>query len=183
LGGWATSRLLQNALFARGDTKGPAWIAAVRVALAAGLGVVLMFQLDQFGVIDAQIERLGDLPAALRPLPDAVRDDGVVRLGAVGLSLASGVASWVELGLLRRRLRHAVGESPAIALPLARLAPAAAAAVLVLVGVRFATDWLPSVLQATLTVGAGGLAYVAAARITGVAEARTSLSAVLRRER
>jgi putative peptidoglycan lipid II flippase len=179
----AASRLLQNALFARGDTKGPAWIAAVRVSLSAAAGVVLMFQLDQFAVIGAQVERLGDLPAALHPLPDSVRNDGVVRLGAVGLSLASGLAAWVELALLRIRLRRTLGSAPALAAPVVRLVPAALAAAVVLVGVQFVTDWLPAVLQALVTVGAGGLAYVGVARMTGVAEARTALSSLIRRTR
>jgi putative peptidoglycan lipid II flippase len=177
------SRLLQNALFSRGDTKGPAWIAAVRVALAAALGFVLMFQFDQFGVIASQVERLGDLPAALRPLPDAVRDDGTVRLGAVGLSLASGLAAWVELGLLRGRLRRRAGRSPAVALPLARLAPGAAVAVGVLIGVRFVTEWLPMVVSALVTVGAGGAAYVLVARFTGVAESEAVLAPLRRLRR
>lgn len=178
-----SSRLLQNALFARGDTKGPAWISAVRVALAAVLGVVLMFQFDQFAVIDAHIVQLGDLPAALRPLPDAVRNDGVVRLGAVGLSLAAGLTSWVELALLRARVRRTLGASPALAAPLARLAPAALSAAVVLVGTPLVTDWLPGVIQALVTVGAGGLAYVAVAQVTGVAEARTALASLVRRTR
>lgn len=178
-----TSRLLQNALFAQGDTRGPAWIAGVRVALAAAGGVVLMFQFDQLGVVDAAVERLGDLPAALRPLPAAVRDDGLVRLGAVGLSLASGLAAWVELGLLRARLRRTAHEQPRMAAPLVALAPAAAASVLALVGARFATGWLPLVPQAIVTVGAGGLAYVLVARLTGVPEAATALTALLRRPR
>jgi putative peptidoglycan lipid II flippase len=179
----AASRLLQNALFAGGDTKGPAWIAGVRVGLAAVVGVALMFQLDQFAVIGAQVERLGDLPAALHPLPDSVRNDGVVRLGAVGLSLASGLAAWVELALLRIRLRRTLGSAPALAAPVVRLVPAALAAAVVLVGVQFVTDWLPAVLQALVTVGAGGLAYVGVARMTGVAEARTALSSLIRRTR
>jgi hypothetical protein len=39
------------------------------------------------------------------------------------------------------------------------------------------------VLQALVTVGAGGLAYVGVARMTGVAEARTALSSLIRRTR
>lgn len=106
------SRLLQNALYAMGDAKTPASVAAVRVVLAALVGVVLMFQLDRV-VIEgpglAGIEA-GSLPAPLRPLPETTRSTGFdVRLGAVGLALASAAAAWLELVLLRRRVRNLVG--------------------------------------------------------------------------
>ena len=46
----ASSRIHQNTLYATGDTVGPARIAALRVALAAAVGVTLMFPLDRIAV-------------------------------------------------------------------------------------------------------------------------------------
>src|SRR5262245_29366031 len=123
-----TSRLLQNMLFSRGDTVGPARIAAVRVFLAASVGFVLMFQFEQFAaLVNGTVEKVGDLPAPLESIPESALQPATVRLGAVGLALASGLASWVELGLLRRRVRRMTSLRVPIAAPILRLVPAAAA--------------------------------------------------------
>jgi len=78
------SRLTQNALFARGDTRGPAWIALVRVVVAAGLGFLLMFQLDAVEVrptddtanvvdlVDEGVDVDEGLPAPLEPSGEAL---------------------------------------------------------------------------------------------------------------
>jgi hypothetical protein len=70
-----------------------------------------------------------------------------------------------------------------VALPLARLAPGAAVAVGVLIGARFVTEWLPMILSALVTVGAGGAAYVLVARLTGVAESDAVLAPLRRLRR
>ena len=104
-----TSRLVQNALYAIGDAKGPAAIAAVRVVVAAAVGVVLMFQLDRIGLVGPGIDGLLFLerpPAPLAPLSAAARTDGALRLGAVGLAAASGTAAWLGA-------RTATGPPPA----------------------------------------------------------------------
>ncbi|HSK95744.1 MAG TPA: murein biosynthesis integral membrane protein MurJ, partial [Euzebyales bacterium] len=85
-----TSRLLQSALYAGGDTRTPARIAMLRVVLAAVLGAVLMVQFDQLQLTQAGITLNGSLPA-FTPLPPGARatDQTVaLRLGAVGLALA-----------------------------------------------------------------------------------------------
>src|SRR5690606_10719434 len=85
------SRLLQSALYALGDTRTPAVVSTIRVAVAAGVGAVAMFQLDRVGITGPGLDglrSLGDLPAPLAPLPEALRDGGGLRLGAVGLALA-----------------------------------------------------------------------------------------------
>lgn len=78
------SRQLQNAFIAAGRTATPARIAALRVAVAAGVGVPLMLALDRL------------------PVPGF--SNGVLRLGALGLAVGSGLAAWVELAALRRAL-------------------------------------------------------------------------------
>jgi len=80
----ALSRLLSSAFFAVRDTRTPARVAYLRVALSLGAGGALMFPLDGVAV--------GDL-----------------RLGAAGLALGASVAAWVEYSLLRRSLRRTLG--------------------------------------------------------------------------
>jgi len=122
-----TSRLLQNTLFALGDTKGPAVIVLIRSVVGAVVTVVLMFELDNLTVTVSGITGWDLLPAAVGPLPEAIRedDDLPLRMGAVGIALGAVVGNWVEYALLRRRLHRAVGDVPEIA-PLVRpLVPAA----------------------------------------------------------
>ncbi|CAN5680092.1 murein biosynthesis integral membrane protein MurJ [soil metagenome] len=108
------SRVLQSGLYALGDTRSPATIAAVRVALTVVLGVVLMLQLDRVAITGpgpSGLDLVGDLPA-WAPVPLGLRDGtaaGDLRLGAVGLALASAAGAALELVLLRRRLGARVG--------------------------------------------------------------------------
>ncbi|HSK76412.1 MAG TPA: murein biosynthesis integral membrane protein MurJ [Thermoanaerobaculia bacterium] len=91
-----SSRLLQNTFYALGDTKAPARIAAARVAVSAVLGWALMEILDRYSVSSL----VGMEPAGK-----------ALRLGAVGLALASGVGAWLELFLLRKALAARVSGS------------------------------------------------------------------------
>lgn len=103
---------LQSALYGSGDARTPARMAVLRVVVSASLGVVLMMQMDRIVVTAAGFRMLGDLPA-FAPLPDAARAPSatgdLLRLRAVGLSLASGLAAWLENALLRRAVRRAIG--------------------------------------------------------------------------
>ena len=94
----SASRLLQSVFFSLGDTRSPAWIAAMRLIAAAGVGVVLMIWLDRIPVADVA------LVGWFGPVP--VESVQTLRLGAVGLALASAVGSWLELVLLLRQLRR-----------------------------------------------------------------------------
>lgn len=94
------SRLLQNSFFALQDTRTPAKIASVRLLAAVLAGTGLMFLFDRWTV------------AALFDLESAA--DGL-RLGAVGLSLATSLGAWCELLLLFHFLRRRL---PALALPM-----------------------------------------------------------------
>ncbi len=84
------ARLFSSAFYALGDTRTPFRIAVVRVFFGTSLGAALAF--------------------ALPPLLHLER-----RWGVVGLAVASGVAAWIELELLRRKLARRLGET--IALP------------------------------------------------------------------
>ena len=157
-----TSRLLQSALYALGDTKGPAGIAAVRVTVSAALGLVLMFQLDRVGLVGPGTDGillLDELPAPLSPLPEVERLDGALRLGAVGLAAASGAAAWIELALLRRRLRNLGVRVRLGGGTLGRLLLAAVAAGLVGAALRPLTDGSPPLLRLLTAALPTGLAY------------------------
>lgn len=83
------SRLLQNSFYALRDTRTPARIATLRLVFSAIAGLGLMSLWDRLAVADV-------FPAAA--------GDGL-RLGAVGLGIASSLGAWLELFLLRRALR------------------------------------------------------------------------------
>jgi putative peptidoglycan lipid II flippase len=78
------SRVLSSAFYALRDTRTPAKISYLRVALSAVIGAAVMFPLDRFGI-------------------------GDVRFGAVGLALGASVGAWVEYRMLKRRLGEALG--------------------------------------------------------------------------
>ncbi|MCY3928913.1 MAG: murein biosynthesis integral membrane protein MurJ [Acidobacteria bacterium] len=158
----SASRLLQSVFFSFGDTRSPARIAAMRLAVAAGLGAVLMIWLDRISVVEVA-------PAGwLGP----VAPEAALRLGAVGLALASAAGSWLELALLLRRLRRR--EVPVRApwrawgrhLPLAMLCLAPWAATQTLVP---GPPWIAGVVP----VVGFAVTYLVAANALKVPEART----------
>ncbi len=108
------SRVLQSGLYALGDPRSPATIAALRVALTVTLGLVLMLQLDRVAITGpgpSGLDLVGNLPA-WTPVALELRDGTAgasLRLGAVGLALASAAGASLELALLRRRLGARVG--------------------------------------------------------------------------
>jgi putative peptidoglycan lipid II flippase len=181
-----SSRLLQSTLYALGDTRTPARVAALRVVLAAGLGVVLMFQLDRI-VLDGTglvgLAGFDALPAPLSPLPEGVRvaGDSILRLGAVGLAVASGIAAWLEVVLLRRRLTASIGRVRLGGGHLGRILLATGLAAAIAVGLRGAVDHLHPVAALALAGGPAGAAYLLATTALGVPEARALVGGATRR--
>ena len=169
------SRLLQNTCYAAGDVKGPARIAAGRLVFAAVGGLILMIQLDRVGVIDGELRRLGGLPAFWLLDSDVRQTGDIRRLGAVGLALAAAVAAWLELGLLRRRVRHTLGLRPPFGRLAGRLLPGAAAAALVGVLLVRALAGAPYLLSAPICVIVTGGLYLALANLCGHPAARDLL--------
>ena len=166
------SRVLQNVCYARGDTSGPARIAAIRVTVAAAVGAVVMFPLDRVvvgpdGLLGAA-DALGlawALPAAERALGD------VVRLGAVGLALGSAVAAWTEIVMLSRRL----GAVEAVRSALAAPARAAAVSFAATAALKLLIDGWPLLLSAPLAGAVAVGVYTVVAHRNGVAEAHLLL--------
>ena len=149
----ATSRLLNNVFYAHSQTRRPARIAMERVLISAAIGVVLMLWLDRWSV--NQILGLDDAEPALF-------------LGAVGLALGAGVASWYELGRLARTLGRDFG---GLSLPwrytrgLLGIALASAVpGILVWRGLRS----LPPLLLAPLTLAVFAAVYLWLTRRLGV---------------
>jgi putative peptidoglycan lipid II flippase len=156
-----SSRLLQSARYATGDTRNPARIAAVRVLVSAALGAALMLPFDELLVPGAPAGSGGNL----------------YRLGAVGLALGAAVGAWLEYGLLRARVRDVrLGGGALGRILLATLAAWAVAAL----ARRLVPADLTPVLRALLVLAPAGLAYLAAAVMLRLDEAR-ALIARLRR--
>ncbi len=167
----ASSRIHQNSLYAVGDTAGPARVASVRVGLAAIIGLALMFPMDRITVHASELLTVTD-HGWFGPLSRGVRSGSPdPHLGAVGLALGSAVAAWTELALLARRTRLALGVPTGPSSVLGPLASPVATAVVVAVISRWATDGLPDVAAAPISVTLAGLAYVVVASATGVTEA------------
>jgi putative peptidoglycan lipid II flippase len=185
LPGIGASRLVQNVLFALGDVSGPARIAAVRVFIAAALGVVFMLELDTVVVSAGSLDGLGDLPVPLRTLPDAVRaaDGASLRLGAAGLALGSAIASWVELGLLNMRLRPRLDGPVSVIAPLRRFALPAIVSAAVMIGAQIVLPGLPAIVECLLVIGVGGISYVAVAAALGAPEVELVIRPVRRLRR
>jgi putative peptidoglycan lipid II flippase len=141
------SRLLQNAFYAIGDTKTPAWIAVLRVTVSTVVAVPAMFWLDTIA-----LERVVD------PLPG-----DALFLGALGLSLGATVGAWVEVAALRHWLRGSLPDAQIpwtrvvamVGLSLLALAPAA--------GLWGALPEGPMLLLAPLVAGAYAAVYLGAA--------------------
>jgi putative peptidoglycan lipid II flippase len=161
LGGYALgilattlSRLLQNAFYAIGDTKTPAWIAVTRVTVSTVVAVPTMFWLDTISLSSV----VGSLPGD--PL----------FLGALGLSLGATVGAWVEVGRLRRALRDPM---PAATIPwsaLGRMTALALAALPPAAGVWAALPAWPVLLVAPIVVGTYAAVYLGAALLLGFEE-------------
>ncbi|MBW3662995.1 MAG: murein biosynthesis integral membrane protein MurJ [Actinobacteria bacterium] len=166
------SRLLQSALYGIGNTRAPAAIATVRVLVSALVGVLLMFQLDQFQLSGSGVEQVGDLPN-LSPAAEALRgaSDNLYRLGAVGLAAGAAVGSWVEWTLLRSAVRLRFGRVRLGGSQLVPVLQAAVAAGLAAFVTRFVVRGLPLIPAALVAVVVTGGVYILVARWLAVPEA------------
>ena len=170
--GSTSARLLQSASYGLGDAKTPARASILRVAVSTVLGVLLMFQLDRVGIGPGGVDVVGQLPA-FGPLPAAAREAVTApRLGALGLTLGSGIAAWAEYWFLRDRLRRRIGPVPHTGGVLNHTVIGSAAAVAVTVAVRLVAGSLPVFLQALLALPLAGVAYLLVTKQLGFPLAR-----------
>lgn len=163
-----SSRLLQNAFYALGDTRTPAWIAVQRVTVSAVVSVPAMLWLDRYSV-----GGLLGLAAAERGL----------YLGGVGLGLGSAVGAWYELVRLDRALAGRVSE---FGLPWGALGRMLAVALLAAAPaglVWWAMPRLPLVVTAAVVITLYAAVYLGVAAPLGVSEADAWLGRLRRRFR
>jgi putative peptidoglycan lipid II flippase len=166
-----SSRLLQNGLYALGDTKTPARLAATRVLIAATIGLAFMFPFDRLTVTSEGIRGWSDM-IALGPLPRLERDAGVVpHLGIVALAVGASVAAWVEYLALSRALAWRIGRTRLAGRWLNPIAVGCAACALVAWAGIELLPTMPSILAAAVILGPAGFAYVFVTRALKVPEA------------
>jgi putative peptidoglycan lipid II flippase len=164
------TRLFSSTFFALRDTRTPARYAAVRVAVAAILGITLM----------VQFEPIQPFGLAIGPGVFGGLTLNGQALGAVGLSLAAGMAAWVELVLLRRALQPRIGSSTLGAGLWLRMFGAAAAGAAVGWAVRLAVPAFHPIPYAVLVIGAFGVTYYGVAALLGLGEANVVIGRIKR---
>ncbi len=170
----AASRLTQNTLWSQGDTVGPAKAAVFRLGIAVVISLATMWFFDRLGTTDIR--------DALPTLYDGGSRKESLRFGAMGITLGSAVASWVEAYVLGR-LAHAAVPGVNPFRPFAALLPALIASGVVAVAMRFVTDDLWPPLAMVLAVGLAGATYVGVCYLRGVHEVNLVLQGPLRRFR
>ncbi|MFN2319918.1 MAG: murein biosynthesis integral membrane protein MurJ [Dermatophilaceae bacterium] len=174
----ASSRLLQVDLYARGDTRTPARLAAARVAITLVAGAALMVQGDQFVVVGEGVRLAGELPAFRLGEPEVAEGP---RLGAAGLALGASVGAWAENWLLARAIRRRgvtvqLGGGKMRTILLAALGAAALA--FAVRPVAEATPWGLGGIVAVMLLAAG---YLALANALGLQEPAQLLRRLTRR--
>ena len=170
----AISRLTQNTLWSQGDTRSPARVAVVRVTIAIAIAAVAMQLFDRIGVDDVR--------SAVPTLFDGGTQNSSIRFGAMGITLGSAIAAWVEGVLLWRAADRAVpGVSPLR--PIKALIPAITAAAVVALIMRVVTDDMWPPLAMILSVGLSGVTYLVICRITKVKALNVLLLGPLKRFR
>jgi putative peptidoglycan lipid II flippase len=163
------TRLYASGYYALKDTRTPAKIALARVVVAALIGATLMVSLEPVTVFGRTIGGGAAVEWFGRPV------------GAAGLSLAAGVAAWLEWWLYRRGLRQRIGAIGAGGGVIARLIAAALVAAIVGRGIAHVLPAMPAYVVAALVLAPFGVLYFALARWLGVEEAGTSAERFLRR--
>lgn len=142
------ARLAGSTFFALGDTRTPFRLAAIRVGFGVPLGLLLALQAPGWLGVDP-------------------------KYGVAGLTLAGGLAGWLEFALLRRALAPRIGPPRLEPGHVARLwlvaALAAAAGWAVL---RLAEPWGQPLWGGLAVLGTYGATYLMVTRLVGIPEAR-----------
>jgi len=138
----ASSRLLSSTFYALRDTRTPARVAYLRVAVSAGVGVALMIPADRLGFSS-------------------------LRLGAAGLALGASLGAWLEYVLLRRALAGRIGPHGPGSGPVVRVAFAGTLATAAAVGVQLLAPAAHPIVTALETLLPFGVVYLAVAGLLG----------------
>jgi putative peptidoglycan lipid II flippase len=146
-------RLYASTFYALQDTRTPLRFGVVRVVLSIVLGYVLAI-----------------------PVPGLLHLEA--RWGAVGLTISSSLAAWVEFVLLRRMLERRIGHTGLPTPFLIRLWGAAGAATIAGAVVKLALGSQHPVVVALFSLGMYGIAYFAISAELGVPEARRLLGRI-----
>jgi putative peptidoglycan lipid II flippase len=144
-------RLYASTFYALQDTRTPLRFAMIRVILSVVVGYLFAI-----------------------PLPGQLGLDQ--RWGAVGLTISSSLAAWMEFMLLRRVLGQRIGGTGVPARFLGRLWGGAAAAAIAAVLVKLALAGQHPLVVALFSLGMYGIAYFAITAELGVPESRQLLS-------
>jgi putative peptidoglycan lipid II flippase len=148
-------RLYASAHYALRDTRTPLYGAVIRIVLATGLAYLGAFVL---------------LPAlGIEP-----------RWGVAGLTLASSLAAWVELALLRHTLQRRIGPTGLPTLLVAKLCGSAIAGAATAWSVKVALGPQQPLLAAAAILMPYGLVYLGVAYIGGVPEVRAAVQRLTR---
>jgi putative peptidoglycan lipid II flippase len=150
-------RLYSSAYYALRDTRTPLRYALLRVGLATVLGYLFAIPLTR---------SLG-IPAVW---------------GAAGLTLSSGIAGWVEMLMLRRKLNSRIGRTGLPFDYVAKLWCAAVAGAVVAWLLKLTLPSMHPVIEGILILGFYGLVFLGATILMRIPEASTALSRFRRRK-
>jgi len=150
------ARLYASTFYALRDTRTPLRCAAIRILCSTAGGYVAA----------VWVPRWTGMPALW---------------GAAGLTVAGGLAGWIEMFLLRRALAARVGHSGVGAGLVARLWIAAAAAAALAWGIRSLLPEWPPLVTAVLVLVPYAAVYFGATSWLGVASADTLWRRLMRR--
>jgi putative peptidoglycan lipid II flippase len=148
-------RLYASAYYALRDTRTPLYCAVVRIAMGTGLGYLCAI-----------------------PLPPALGIEP--RWGVAGLTVASSLAGWAELTLLRGSLNRRIGHTGLPLSSAAKLCSAAVAGAAVAWAVKFAAAPQHPLLAALMLLVPYGLLYVGMTYAGGVPEAQAVVKQLIR---
>jgi putative peptidoglycan lipid II flippase len=149
------ARLYSSAFYALHDTRTPLRFAALRVGLGMAAGALLaLYGPPVLGI--------------------------AARWGAAGITVASGLAGWVEYALLRSALRSRLGIRPRLTGFVLTLWASAGGAALVAWGIRILLARAHPWITAGVVLGTFGVAYIAITFLARIDEARALVGRVTR---
>ncbi len=151
-------RLYTSAFWAMRDTRTPFRYACLRVALAAGLGWILAFPVRRW--------------IGLSP-----------NMGIIGLTVAAGLAAWVEFSLLRFSMNRRIGRTGIPPLYAGKILGLSFAATVPAFAIKYWTLGLPPLISGSVVLLVFGVIYFAGAAAAQIPEATQLLQVVTSRFR